>query len=86
MKRFSKGQRVIVYSVMDNDEEIEIPGGELGNVARLLMRDNSAWIELDRRVDIPGAHPFPVDDSRHRHVRAFPDQCSDKAVAARVSP
>lgn len=78
MKRFRGGERVIVKAVGDY-VRIEIPPTH-GTVGRLRMRDNGAWVELDRRVpDEFEAHPFCADDPRGRgtHVLAYPEDCEE---------
>lgn len=69
MKRFTNNQRVVVRRDTDGNEICA-----LGQVKRLLKRDDSAWVALDERH--PNAnHPFPVDDPRGTHVLAWPEDC-----------
>lgn len=70
MTRFKNGQRV---QVVDDERGLK---GECGQVVRLLMRDNSAWINMDR--DLPmDLRSFPADDphGRANHINLFPEEC-----------
>lgn len=72
LSRFTNGQRV---SVVNPDDEHEALRGKAGKVVRLLMRDNSAWVQMDESLP-ESLGRFPVDDSRANHVNLWPDECA----------
>jgi hypothetical protein len=75
--KFRLGMRVRVWAA-GRDGEFTIPPTN-GTVCRLLMRDASAWVELDQRLegDDAQAHLFPADDeTRGRNVLTWPELCS----------
>lgn len=76
MTSFRLGQRVHVRTVGEYQEVHLVPTGT-GNVVRLRMKDDGAWIRLDERNPVPGAHPFPANDERGRDVVAFPHDCDE---------
>lgn len=79
LKRFRNGQRVIVHRCGFGDG-IDIDAAP-GTVVRLRMADHGAWVALDKRLDIPNAHPFPADDeTRGTHVLALPEDCEDGEI------
>lgn len=76
MKSFRLGQRVYVRRCGRGSEHIAPPGC-VGTVVRLLTRDDSAWIQLDKRYpSLERAYPFPADDVRGTHVLAWPGECT----------
>lgn len=85
MRSFSKGQRV---TVRRTDSGIVLGEHGAGGIVARIQTGGGAWIALDKRSDVPGAHPFPVDDERRARVRAFPDDCDpgsgDPVVRARM--
>ncbi len=72
--RFRDGQRVLVMSI--DEVPGRIPPTE-GTVVRLRRGDDGAWVALDQRLDVPGAHPFPAEDQRGRHVLVYPENCAE---------
>ncbi len=72
MNKFQHGQRVLVHATEDG---VKLIPAEPGTVWRIRIRDDSAFVELDVRVNTPNAHPFDVNDSRSRMVAAFPEDC-----------
>ena len=73
MKKFKLGQRVHVNKNVD-----ELVVNAPGRVMRLLMRDKSAWIQLDARHPDPRVHPFAADDAtRSLWLTAFPSECDE---------
>ena len=89
MKVFELGKRVYLRRVVPRPhaDTIETPSGCAGTVVRLLRRDSSAWIALDRRypsLEAVGAFPFSADDEHGRgtHVLAWPEDCERAALAA----
>ena len=78
MTGFHMGQRVLVSRVGLDGTRIDPTAG---TVTRLLMRDDGAWIELDRRQG-DAAHPFPPDDRRGKHVLSYPEWCEPLAATA----
>lgn len=76
MNRFCLGQRVYVRRCGRGSEHIAPPGC-VGTVVILLRRDESAWIELDKRYpSLEHAYAFPADDDRGTHVLAWPSECT----------
>lgn len=73
MRQLQRGMRVIVKAVGQYDDITITPTA--GLVVRERVSDNGAWVELDERLDATGVHPFPADDTRARHVCAYPDNC-----------
>jgi hypothetical protein len=73
-RRFTKDERVLVRVCEGNDGPVML-GRAPGTVYKPRRQDWGAWIELDQRSDAAGAHPFPADDSRARHVLAYPVDC-----------
>ena len=71
MKTFLHNQRVKIAS-HDLSEMI----GKIGTVARQRRCDEGAWINIDE--NLPSSHiAFPdPDDSRHRHILLYPDECT----------
>ncbi len=73
--RFVYQERVrIRFALNSKDERIPMFGA-VGHVYRPRRGDNGAWIRLDTRSTIPGAHPFPEDDDRGRDILTYPDWC-----------
>jgi hypothetical protein len=72
MRAFRLNQRVVV----DQVDDVRFEPGRPGRVKRLLIAKSAAWVELDKRLEIPELHPFPADDDRGRDVRVWPEQCS----------
>lgn len=87
MQRFSKiGQRVKV--IHDHNGHAL---GAVGTVTRI-RTDGGAFVALDQRSKVEAAHPFPINDDRATHVRAYPDDCEpatgnakERHVAKRVA-
>jgi hypothetical protein len=78
MKKFKPGQRVFVKQT-----ETGVPVNAMGTVRRMRRADDGAWIDLDERSPIEGAHPFFEDDvNRSRHVMAYPDDCEAAAAGS----
>lgn len=73
--RFERGQRVRVLRASTPPYGEPVALDALGTVARCRMGDPGAWVALDERSAVPGVHPFPADDSRGRHVLAYPEDC-----------
>lgn len=69
LKRLRESQRVLVRQT-DTGIALNAPG----TVDRMCT-DGSAWITLDERSKVPGAHPFPAGDPREARVRANPEDC-----------
>ena len=76
MIRFRVGQRVLVRQCASG----HVLGGIPGTVYRPRRADDAAWIDLDERAAVLGAHPFPEDDpfGRGRHVLAWPEDCEEE--------
>ncbi len=70
IQRFVTGRRVLVLRNADG-----IALRALGTVGRIRRCDTGAWIELDQRSKVVKVHPFPEEDSRGRHVLAYPEDC-----------
>jgi hypothetical protein len=71
LKRFTNGQHVEMVEADDQQEPLM---GKRGHVVRLRMADSGAWVEMDE--DLPeDLQSFVAGDSRHRHIRLYPDQC-----------
>lgn len=82
MRSFKLHQRVRVVAVDVGSRASDEPAGtilsqDVGGVVSRIRRDGGAWVGLDHRVDVPGAHPFPEDDAggRGNHVLTYPDWC-----------
>jgi hypothetical protein len=69
MKRFQRAQRIRVV----NREPLN---GKTGVVCRLLMRDDSAWVNMDEAIPEDVAS-FPEDDQRRNHVLLYPEDCEE---------
>lgn len=79
MDKFQKAQRVMVRRTEDG---ILLAPPEPGTVRRIKISHDTAFIELDVRVDRTGVHPFPASDpTRGRFVVAYPDDCDPMDVA-----
>ncbi len=77
MTGFRLNQRVKVLRC-GRQSEWALPDGTTGTVSRLLMRDDSARIRLDKRLtgELEIAHDFPAtDETRSTSVLAWPDDC-----------
>jgi hypothetical protein len=46
----------------------------VGTIRRLLVRDESVWVELDARQR-EECHDFPAEDQRSRFVLTWPELC-----------
>lgn len=76
MTRLRLDLRVRVHRALDHGKHVFL-GGAPGTVVRLRRSDDQAWVELDERSAVPGAHPFPESDRRRgRHVLVEPSGCT----------
>lgn len=78
LRSFQMGQRVLVV-VDERERKVDAPG----TVVRVCS-DGGAWVALDARHTDERVHPFPVDDSRGMHVKAYPDGCEAAIESASV--
>lgn len=69
MKTLAMNQRVVVKQTADG-----IALHAAGTVVRV-RGDGGAFVRLDRRSRVEGAHPFGPEDSRGCDVRARPEDC-----------
>lgn len=74
MKIFKDGQRV---TVIDAEHPMR---GLSGTVKRRRIADTGAWVNMDQ-VPPDDLLNFAADDSRHKHVILYPDQC-DQEIAS----
>lgn len=72
MKAFRGNERVLVR-IVEGLAGI-LPEPVPGTVTRI-RRDGGAWVQLDTRLDLPNAHPFPADDARANAVLTYPEWC-----------
>lgn len=79
MKAFREGDRVLVVLVDAVDcagpAMVVLPEPVPGVVWRRRFQDNGAWVRLEARLGILGAHPFPSDDARANCVLTYPEFC-----------
>lgn len=68
LESFMPSQRVRVL-VDERDRKVDAPG----TVGRVCS-DGGAWVALDERAN-DDVHPFPADDARGTHVKAYPQDC-----------
>ena len=82
MKKFRTNDRVRIISMdaMDRSSDIAVieaqalMAGRTGTVRRLLMRDISAWVQMDDELP-PALASFPADDPRGRNLILWPSEC-----------
>lgn len=73
MKRFKNNQRVVVS---DPDPDHAALRGTTGVVTRLLMRDKSAWVNIEAGMP-DHLRRFPASDpgGRGNYVLLWPEEC-----------
>jgi hypothetical protein len=58
--------------VTDKNHPLE---GKTGTVVRPLIRENGAWVQMDK--PLPNKlESFPKGNTRHHHILLYPEQCT----------